>query len=175
MKLPNEPASSARRQFLGQAGTLAAAGLLPLADAAQAATTPAPASGFWPGDARLVISISMQFEAGGQPLKGTDSPFPKVDFPASVPQDYTANTVTLYCGHMCYCFEHAYRLNEQKLLNKDTNELFIKNEPSINENKLNKMTKVKLIEHAQSLNITIDMSKMLKIKIIELIMNKNNI
>ena len=65
--------------------------------------------------------------------------------------------------------------NEHNLLNKETNELFIKNEPNINENKLNKMTKLKLIEHAQSLNITINMSKMLKIKIIELIMNKNNI
>ena len=41
---------------------------------------------FWPDDIRLVISISMQFEAGGQPAKGTDSPFPKVDFADSVPQ-----------------------------------------------------------------------------------------
>jgi hypothetical protein len=31
---------------------------------------------FWPDGIRLVISISMQFEAGGQPSKGTDSPFP---------------------------------------------------------------------------------------------------
>jgi hypothetical protein len=36
---------------------------------------------FWPDGIRLVVSISMQFEAGGQPLKGTDSPFPAVDFP----------------------------------------------------------------------------------------------
>ena len=48
--------------------------------------------GFWPGDTRLVVSISMQFEAGGQPLKGTDSPFPKVDFPDSVPADPATNT-----------------------------------------------------------------------------------
>ena len=33
------------------------------------------ASQFWPNGVRLVISISMQFEAGGQPAKGTDSPF----------------------------------------------------------------------------------------------------
>ena len=47
---------------------------------------------FWPDDIRLVISISMQFEAGGQPAKGTDSPFPKVDFADSVPSDPAANT-----------------------------------------------------------------------------------
>jgi peptidoglycan/xylan/chitin deacetylase (PgdA/CDA1 family) len=44
----------------------------------------------------LVISISMQFEAGGQPAKGTDSPFPKVDFPDSVPSDPAANTWFAY-------------------------------------------------------------------------------
>jgi peptidoglycan/xylan/chitin deacetylase (PgdA/CDA1 family) len=51
---------------------------------------------FWPDDIRLVISISMQFEAGGQPAKGTDSPFPKVDFPDSVPSDAAANTWFAY-------------------------------------------------------------------------------
>lgn len=30
----------------------------------------------WPGDTRLVISVSMQFEAGGEPETGFDSPFP---------------------------------------------------------------------------------------------------
>lgn len=95
MKLFDEPSSAARRNFLGQAGTLAAAGLLAHSAGAQAATT-LSASGFWPGNARLVISVSMQFEAGGQPPKGTDSPFPKVDFPASVPEDLTANTWFAY-------------------------------------------------------------------------------
>ncbi len=51
---------------------------------------------FWPGDTRLVMSISMQFEAGGQPPKGTDSPFPKVDFPDSVTSDPAANTWFAY-------------------------------------------------------------------------------
>ncbi len=51
---------------------------------------------FWPDGIRLVISISMQFEAGGQPPKGTDSPFPKVDFPESVPSDAAANTWFAY-------------------------------------------------------------------------------
>jgi peptidoglycan/xylan/chitin deacetylase (PgdA/CDA1 family) len=56
-----------------------------------------PSSGlFWPDGIRLVISISMQFEAGGQPSKGTDSPFPKVDFPPSVPSDAAANTWFAY-------------------------------------------------------------------------------
>lgn len=36
----------------------------------------AVAGKYWPGNTRLVVSISMQFEAGGQPPKGTDSPFP---------------------------------------------------------------------------------------------------
>jgi peptidoglycan/xylan/chitin deacetylase (PgdA/CDA1 family) len=51
---------------------------------------------FWPDETRLVISISMQFEAGGQPLKGTDSPFPEVDFPPGVPSDAAANTWFAY-------------------------------------------------------------------------------
>ncbi|MEN2425207.1 polysaccharide deacetylase family protein [Chromobacterium vaccinii] len=36
-------------------------------------------TGFWPGDARLVISISMQFEAGAQPERGAGGPFPPLD------------------------------------------------------------------------------------------------
>lgn len=52
--------------------------------------------GFWPDGIRLVISVSMQFEAGGQPPKGTDSPFPKVDFPESVSSDAAANTWFAY-------------------------------------------------------------------------------
>lgn len=51
---------------------------------------------FWPNGARLVISISMQFEAGGQPPEGADNPFPKVDFPPSVPSDPAANTWFAY-------------------------------------------------------------------------------
>jgi len=47
---------------------------------------------FWSDGIRLVISVSMQFEAGGQPPKGTDSPFPNVELPESVPSDAAANT-----------------------------------------------------------------------------------
>jgi peptidoglycan/xylan/chitin deacetylase (PgdA/CDA1 family) len=97
-----------RRTFLAQAGAgaavLTAGSLLGSANAsaAQAGQSgAAPAvrqakGGFWPGDTRLVVSISMQFEAGGQPLKGTDSPFPKVDFPDSVPADPATNTWFAY-------------------------------------------------------------------------------
>jgi peptidoglycan/xylan/chitin deacetylase (PgdA/CDA1 family) len=59
-------------------------------------TVNAATKGFWPDNIRLVISISMQFEAGGQPPKDADSPFPKVDFPNSVPSDAAANTWFAY-------------------------------------------------------------------------------
>jgi peptidoglycan/xylan/chitin deacetylase (PgdA/CDA1 family) len=90
--------SPSRRRFMAQAGigALAAGGMLAGSDAL-ADAQPARGDGtFWPNGARLVISISMQFEAGGQPAKGTDSPFPKVDFPASVPADLAANTWFAY-------------------------------------------------------------------------------
>ncbi|MEJ7806833.1 MAG: polysaccharide deacetylase family protein [Telluria sp.] len=99
-----EKAVGSRRSFMAGASAAAAAGvLLPGLANAQSAAPAATASKkaaqggeFWPGGARLVISISMQFEAGGQPAKGTDSPFPKVDFPASVPADLAANTWFAY-------------------------------------------------------------------------------
>jgi peptidoglycan/xylan/chitin deacetylase (PgdA/CDA1 family) len=34
---------------------------------------------FWPNGARLAISISMQFEAGAQPERGAEGPFPPLD------------------------------------------------------------------------------------------------
>ncbi|MBB4813859.1 MULTISPECIES: polysaccharide deacetylase family protein [Pseudomonas] len=98
-----------RRTFLAQAGAgaavLAAGSILnpagaataPTGQATRATTASSQRNGrFWPGDTRLVVSISMQFEAGGQPLKGTDSPFPKVDFPDSVPADVATNTWFAY-------------------------------------------------------------------------------
>ncbi|WP_263359937.1 polysaccharide deacetylase family protein [Acidicapsa ligni] len=53
-----------------------------------------PQSGpFWPNDARLVISVSMQMEGGAQPESGAESPMPKIDpkypdIPASKWYDY---------------------------------------------------------------------------------------
>lgn len=101
------PPNPQRRTFLAQAGAgaavLAAGALLSPANASAAQSTGAatPTSskskgGFWPGDTRLVVSISMQFEAGGQPLKDTDSPFPRVNFPDSVPSDPATNTWFAY-------------------------------------------------------------------------------
>ncbi|NVD98419.1 polysaccharide deacetylase family protein [Massilia sp. BJB1822] len=92
--------STSRRRFLAQAGTgatlLAAGVALSGAPTTATAASPTPAGGFWPDGARLVISISMQFEAGGQPPKGADSPFPKADFPASMKSDPAANTWFAY-------------------------------------------------------------------------------
>ncbi|MDM8355804.1 polysaccharide deacetylase family protein [Pandoraea communis] len=95
-----------RRQFLKQtgviAGGIATASMLPSVQAntekpMTKSTQPRNDNGkFWPGNTRLVVSISMQFEAGGQPPKGTDSPFPTVDFPANVPSDPATNTWFAY-------------------------------------------------------------------------------
>lgn len=107
---PSLPISPARRDFLSRAAagtavamTVAAAGQansapLPPGKAppsVRSAGTEAPTA-FWPDGQRLVISISMQFEAGGQPAKGTDSPFPPVDFPDSVPTDLATATWFAY-------------------------------------------------------------------------------
>src|SRR5258707_15218156 len=72
-----------RRNFLitGGAIALAAAPLVNSpAKAAQRETMQTNRTGvFWPGGARLVISISMQMEAGAQPESGAESPLPKMD------------------------------------------------------------------------------------------------
>src|SRR5260370_28457070 len=34
---------------------------------------------FWPDGARLVVSVSMQMEAGAQPRSGAESPMPGID------------------------------------------------------------------------------------------------
>lgn len=98
--------AQSRRSFVALAGAAAAAGaLLPASASSQPAIAPPPPAGpgtlvqgreFWPNNARLAISISMAFESGGQPPKGSDSPFPKVDLPASVPADLAANTWFAY-------------------------------------------------------------------------------
>ncbi|NOK10411.1 polysaccharide deacetylase family protein [Corallococcus exercitus] len=74
---------STRRQFLS--GTALAAGALAVPEAivaqAPARGTPKASAkkGFWPGGARLAISLSLQFEAGAQPERGASSPFPPID------------------------------------------------------------------------------------------------
>jgi len=101
--------NQSRRGFMAQAGSgaLAVGGLVAgsvgaevAADMAGGASAQAAevaqGGAFWPGGARLVISVSMQFEAGGQPPKGTDSPFPKIDYPAGMQSDPVANTWFAY-------------------------------------------------------------------------------
>src|ERR1700688_3062786 len=71
-----------RRTFI-TTGTAAVAGLAsnPILTARAQGKQPRPTSaeGFWPNKARLVISLSMQFETGAQPERGASSPFPPLD------------------------------------------------------------------------------------------------
>jgi len=103
------PAQGSRRTFMTRAGAGIGAGILAMNAALSSTAAHAqgaaqqPTSGippkhddFWPNGARLVVSISMQFEAGGQPPKGADNPFPKVEFPGSVPADLAAQTWFAY-------------------------------------------------------------------------------
>jgi peptidoglycan/xylan/chitin deacetylase (PgdA/CDA1 family) len=49
-------------------------------EAASMSSVPKRSEGpFWPDGARLAVSISMQFEAGAQPERGAESPFPPLD------------------------------------------------------------------------------------------------
>lgn len=66
-----------RRDFI-RTGALSAAGIALASHTTSAdvkTMEPAQTPPFWPDDARLVISVSMQFEAGGQP-ENAESPFP---------------------------------------------------------------------------------------------------
>lgn len=78
------PTVPERREFLRHSGMLAAGALVASAPASDArAASPSNARGasrqFWPDGARLVISLSMQLEAGAQPEQGASSPFPPID------------------------------------------------------------------------------------------------
>ena len=75
---------NSRRTFIRQSGLLTTAGLLagavPFSAVAQpqknSDPTPQPKRSRWSDGSRLVISVSMQFEAGGQP-ENAESPFPQ--------------------------------------------------------------------------------------------------
>ena len=94
-----------RRTFI-TTSTAAAVGLAsnPILTArAQAkAPRPTPAEGFWPNKARLVISLSMQFEAGAQPERGASSPFPPLDpkYP-DLPVQNGTTMVSRKAFHVC--------------------------------------------------------------------------
>ncbi len=71
-----------RRHVLAAVGAAATAGSIGGSATSTTAQSVARSSGarvFWPGGARLVISISMQFEAGAQPERGASGPFPQID------------------------------------------------------------------------------------------------
>jgi len=81
-----------RRKFIKQAGTLGVAGMLlpPASLLASETNNPSPQvteKSKWADGSKLVVSVSMQFEAGGQP-DNAESPFPRnmekgfKDFPA---------------------------------------------------------------------------------------------
>lgn len=72
---------SNRRKFLKQAGTLSAAGLiLPgsslFASEGNSEGLYVAEKSKWADGSKLVVSVSMQFEAGGQP-DNAESPFPQ--------------------------------------------------------------------------------------------------
>jgi peptidoglycan/xylan/chitin deacetylase (PgdA/CDA1 family) len=81
-----------RRTFLKQASLVGLAGLLPTSTLlagdleANAQTHEGVSAAKWADGSRLVVSVSMQFEAGGQPVNA-ESPFPQnmqkgfIDFP----------------------------------------------------------------------------------------------
>src|SRR5580700_11247845 len=72
-----------RREFLMESGAFALAasplGNSPAQIVQRANMQTNNADVFWPGGARLVISISMQMEAGAQPESGAESPLPQTD------------------------------------------------------------------------------------------------
>jgi peptidoglycan/xylan/chitin deacetylase (PgdA/CDA1 family) len=73
-----------RRTFITSTATTAAAigfgtNSILTAKAQEKAPMDTSPQSFWPDKARLVISISMQFETGAQPDRGAGSPFPPID------------------------------------------------------------------------------------------------
>jgi hypothetical protein len=71
-----------RRNFVKVSATSAlAAGLLFVSklNGQREAHEMNPDNTFWPNGTRMVISVSMQMEAGAQPSSGAESPMPKID------------------------------------------------------------------------------------------------
>lgn len=94
------PPTMTRRSFLQTAGSVGAGMAGALLPAAAHAVTSAPAVGtgpFWPNGARLAVSLSLMFEAGGQPLSGAGGPIGepimdgRPDLPTNAFFDYGVN------------------------------------------------------------------------------------
>ena len=92
---------STRREFITSSAAIAAGatalGLTGDTSTARADSKPQKDGTFWPDGARLVISISSQFESGGQPAFGVESPFSGNPLPDGIP-DLPARTWFAY-GH----------------------------------------------------------------------------
>ena len=88
-----------RRNFIKSTAAatagVAALGLTASATTALAETKAQKDGTFWPDGARLVISISSQFESGGQPAFGVESPFSGNPLPDGIP-DLPARTWFAY-------------------------------------------------------------------------------
>lgn len=69
-----------RRRFM-QNSTAIGLAMAPLAQEAAQTTSPRAAKSrdFWPGGARMVVSLSMQFETGAQPERGANGPWGQLD------------------------------------------------------------------------------------------------
>ncbi|WP_237421354.1 hypothetical protein [Flavobacterium sp. HBTb2-11-1] len=88
---------SSRRNFIKQTSVIGIAGLINPIEAISSVPKNAPLfstqKAKWADGSRLVVSISMQFEAGGQP-QNAESPFPQniqkgyIDLPAATWYDY---------------------------------------------------------------------------------------
>lgn len=82
-----------RRTFLKQASLAGLAGLLPVNSLLASDFNSKDATESWSDGSRLVVSVSMQFEAGGQP-ENAESPFPQnmqkgfTDIPGATWYDY---------------------------------------------------------------------------------------
>lgn len=94
MTTTNQPDGSRRNLLLGTGAVVAATALSAAPAAAAGTQARNRAQGrFWPNGARLVISVSMQFEAGAQSERNNGSPFPPQaedvpDLPARTWFDY---------------------------------------------------------------------------------------
>src|SRR5882724_9371810 len=66
-----------RRGFLGGSAMLGA--VASAAGQSVSESRASNASQFWPNGARMVVSVSLQMEAGAQPASGAESPMPKID------------------------------------------------------------------------------------------------
>ena len=88
---------SSRRNFIKQTGIIGMVGMInpieTFSEVSKSAPVFSPQKTKWADGSRLVVSISMQFEAGGQP-QNAESPFPQniqkgfIDLPAATWDEY---------------------------------------------------------------------------------------